>query len=324
SFSVLHVNIRSIRKHWNEFEIISRDISSLVDVFVLTEISISSVATDQFSLPGYIGKFYTRCSGHGGGIAVFVNEKWSITNISLYFNHAECVALSLGNAATSVCFLAVYRPPSTNVGSFLEELETYISSLTMHDQLCVVGDFNIDILSTTKSTVCKYLTILSTHGIECTINAPTREEFLLDRLVCSCIDHINIRTSASIVKSAIITEKLADHYFVACHCSFGNLASRKLPGRMKITSIDNRAFDKLVSSYDWIGFLQSVHHSDVYKNFVLLFDKFYNTCRKEVYIKKRNPDLLWLNTNILTAISDKNALWARCRRSPNNVQLKSD
>ena len=43
-----------------------------------------------------------------------------------------------------------------------------------------------------------------------------------------------------------------------------------------------------------------------------------------MYIKKRNPDLLWLNSNILTAISDKNALWARCRRSPNNVQLKLD
>ncbi|CAN7993442.1 unnamed protein product [Ixodes hexagonus] len=192
----------------------------------------------------------------------------------------------------------------------------------MHDQLCIV-DFNIDILSATKSTVCKYLTILPTHGIENAINAPTREEFLLDRLVSSCINHINVRTSASIVKSAIITEKLADHYFVACHCSFGPLTLRNLPGHIKVTSIDKRAFDQLVSAYDWIGFLESVNHSDVYKKFVLLFDKFYKACRKEVYIKKTQPCLLiWLNANILTAISDKNALWARCRRSPKKCAIE--
>ena len=70
-FSVVHVNIRSIRKHWAEFEITSRAIASSVDVFVLTEINIPSSATDQFSLPGYRGAFSTRDMGHGGGIAVF-------------------------------------------------------------------------------------------------------------------------------------------------------------------------------------------------------------------------------------------------------------
>lgn len=324
SFSLLHVNIRSIRRYWNEFLIISRDVSSIIDVFVLTEISISAADTNQFSLPGYTATFYTRCSGRGGGIAVFVNKKWSVSQNPLQFSHAECVALSLGNEATSVYLLAVYRPPSSNVGSFLEELDTCVSDLSLQDQLCIIGDFNIDILRVAKSTVCNYLNTLAKHGIECTIDNPTREEHLLGRLVSSCIDHVNIRTSASIVKSAIVTEKLADHYFVACHCSDGPLLSHTLSNHIRVTRIDNGLFDQLVSAFDWNKFLESVDYSDIYQKFVLVFSQFYQASQKVVYIKKRNPDLLWLNANILAAIRDKNALWARCRRSPSNVQLKSD
>lgn len=254
--------------------------SSVIDLFVLTEISISSAATDLFSLPGYAGPFYTRCSGQGGGIAVFVSENWSISNISLTFTNAEYVALSLGNAISSICLLAVYRPPSANIGSFLEEFETCIRDLSLHDQLCIVGDFNIDTLSTTKSTVCSYLNILASYGIECTINSPTREELLLDRLVSSCIDHINIRTSLSVVKAAVVQEKLADHYFVACQCSFGPSSSRQLTSHVKITTIDSRAFDQLVSAFDWNTFLESVSYKDVYEKFVRVFNEFYEECQR--------------------------------------------
>ncbi|CAN7985024.1 unnamed protein product [Ixodes hexagonus] len=293
-------------------------------VFILTEISISAVDTDQFSLPEYAATFYTRCSGHGGGIAVFVNKKWSVSQTPLKFSHAECVALSLGNATTSIYLLALYGPPSSNVGSFLEELDTCVSDPSLQDQLCTVGDFNIAILRVAKSTVCNYLNTLARHGIECSIDNPTREELLLGRLVSSCIDHVNVRTSAFIVKSAIVTEKLADHYFVTCHCSDGPLLSHKLSNHIRVTRIDNGIFDQLVSAFDWNTFLESVVYSDIYQKYVLVFSQFYQASQKVVYYQKRNPDHSWLNANIPAAIRDKNALWARCHRSPSNVQLKSD
>lgn len=321
-FSVVHVNIRSIRKHWAEFEVTSRAIASSVDVFVLTEINIPSFATDQFSLPGYRGTFYTRDMGHGGGIAVFVSDKWSFSNISLTFAQAEFIALSVENSINSICLLAMYRPPSTNIGSFLVELEENISDLSSYGQLCIIGDFNIDILNGSKSNVCNYLNTLATHGIESVINCPTREEFLLGRLVSSCIDHINLRTSSTIVKSAVIKEKLADHYFVACRWSIGVLKSRETSGRINVTGIDTTAFDKLVSAFDWNHFLRTVNYTDVYPKFVLVFKQFYERCRREIFVKKRNPDLVWLNANILDAIREKNALWARCRRSPNDAHLR--
>ncbi|CAN7981541.1 unnamed protein product [Ixodes pacificus] len=243
--------------------------------------------------------------GHGGGIAVFVSDKWSFSNISLTFAQAEFIALSVENSVNSICLLAMYRPPSTNIGSFLVEFEENLTDLSSYSQLCIIGDFNIDILNGSKSNVCNYLNILATHGIESVINCSTREEFLLGRLVFSCIDHINLRTSSTVVKSAVIKEKLADHYFVACRWSIGVLKSRETSSRINVTGIDTTAFDKLVSAFDWNHFLRTVNHTDVYPMFVLVFKQFYERCQREIFVKKRNPDLVWLNANILDAIREK-------------------
>ncbi|CAN7952096.1 unnamed protein product [Ixodes pacificus] len=83
------------------------------------------------------------------------------------------------------------------------------------DKLCIVGDINIDLLKPFKSAVCDYLNILANYGIDSVIQTPTREEYLSDQMVSSCIDHINIRNSGVPILSAVIKYKLEDRYFVA-------------------------------------------------------------------------------------------------------------
>lgn len=57
------------------------------------------------------------------------------------------------------------------------------------DKLCMVGDLNIDLLKSSKTIVCDYLDILANYFIESVIQTATREEYLSDTLVTSCIDH---------------------------------------------------------------------------------------------------------------------------------------
>lgn len=72
SCTVLHINIRSIRKHSDEFVVISNLLPRTVDVFALTEINISNDLSSTFRLPGYTEHFLTCKNSRGGGIAVFV------------------------------------------------------------------------------------------------------------------------------------------------------------------------------------------------------------------------------------------------------------
>lgn len=50
SVTIFHVNIRSVRKHWDEFRALINDLTPPADVFVLTEINISALQCNQFTL----------------------------------------------------------------------------------------------------------------------------------------------------------------------------------------------------------------------------------------------------------------------------------
>lgn len=120
ALTVLHVNIRSIKKYWDEFQLIVGALETAVDVFVLTEINVRDVgvAQGQFSLPGFETFFLTRNDSRGGGIAVYVKNIWSTVTLQIPFNYAECLSLKLCKKSFVVSLLTLYRPPSESVRNF--------------------------------------------------------------------------------------------------------------------------------------------------------------------------------------------------------------
>lgn len=324
SLTLIHVNIRSLRKHWDEFQISVCCLKPSVDIFVITEITVTSLQCNQFVLDGYKEFFCTRDNSRGGGIAVYIQNKWLPSSYSVSFQHAESIGIKLLHSDFSLFLLAVYRPPSENVSLFLAELEVVLGQLRSEGQLCLVGGFNIDTLKPSKSTVCNYLTLLSEHGIENTISLPTREETLSGKLVVSCLDHINIRSTDILVKSAVISEKLSDHYFIGCHLQQrGAEHKTNKSGCVRVTISDPIKFDALVAAFDWDDFLQSNQDPNLYSAFVEVLKSFYVVSKKEVIFKKRS-DKPWFNTDIMKAIKTKEALGSRSRRTPKNEELRAE
>ncbi|CAN8019352.1 unnamed protein product [Ixodes persulcatus] len=127
----------------------------------------------------------------------------------------------------------------------------------------------------------------------------------MGRLVVSCIDHINLRTCSQKVLSAVITQKLADHYFVGCRWFCDSPSPLNSVAGTKISVFDSSKFDGLVSSFDWNDFLLSVTSTDIYQKFVQVIKTFDASSRKEIYVKRRRPDHYWLNADILAAITEK-------------------
>lgn len=323
-FLVVHVNIRSIRKYWDLFNVLIKDLLVNADAFVLTETNVSADWWNQFNLDGYNSFWFSRSQTGGGGIVVFVKEKWLVLKHEICFSHAETIALSIESAHFDCFLLACYRPPSQSVRCFLDELKKALPGMNNRGQFCLVGDINIDIAKEDRSDVCDYLNILATEGVECVINAPTREEILLDRLVSSSIDHICIRARNTEVMSSVITQKLADHYFIACQ--FGKIAGSKLEtdNKRRIEIIDNKVLDRLISSYNWVAFLESVSQLNVYAKFAQCIKSFNELSKRTVIIKKRRSDHSWLNDDVLAAIKEKDVCWARSRRAPTNDRLRSE
>lgn len=324
SFTVLHVNIRSIRKYWDEFCALVNNEDSVFDAYVLTEINIPGASADIFSLPEHESYFFTRENGRGGGIAVFINHTWSATVLPISFAHAESVVLSVENSNFSISLFAVYRPPSNNVRCFIDELETALSAVNPVSQLCLIGDLNIDILTPTKSVVCDYLNVLSKFALESVIEAPTREEFLGGKFVSSCLDHINIRTLNASYRAAVVTQKLADHYIIVCEIVVAAANQVSSTESRRISVFDKKSFDRLVVDYDWVGFMREADNITAYPKFIQVFASFYASSKKEILIKQRRLDRRWLTADILAAIKVKKDLWYRCRRSRGNIELQTE
>ncbi|CAN7944694.1 unnamed protein product [Ixodes pacificus] len=160
-------------------------------------------------------------------------------------------------------------PPSENVFAFLDELRNNLSSKFSIKCLCIIGDINIDTIKDNVSSVCDYLNLLADSGIENTIFAPTRVEFLGDKLVTTCIDHINVRVLDTLsVRSFVISRKLTDHYFICPQFSSLTQGLMIKPESRSIDIINRTTFNNLVSSYDWVSFLREVEPSEVYMKFV--------------------------------------------------------
>lgn len=323
SCTVLHVNIRSIRKHWDEFALISNLLSNTVDVFALTEINVTDDLSSPFCLPGYSKHFLTRKNSRGGGIAVFIKHSLFVSNINIVFSSAEALAFELTKNDLVTRLLVVYRPPSENALCFIEEMREVCRKTFSSGNLCIIGDFNIDLLRSERSAVEQYLNALSEFGIEPLIWEPTREEFLKDNLTRTCIDHVNVRASdLSCAAGAVIMQKLADHYFVVGQLTKSN--SLQSGHTHSVTILDKKKFDKKIASFDWNSFILDNNNATAYDNFVRTLGQMKEACKKTVLIKKRRAEHQWLTPGVLALIKEKNMLWARCRRAPDNTALRDE
>lgn len=128
AFRACHVNIRSLRKNWDQFRVLTSPFPFFYDCFILTEINVNSDCLPQYAIPGYQVFAYTRPVGRGGGIAVFVKNTWAVTEQALPFTQAEVVALRLSTPTFSLTVFSIYRPPCCNGRIFLSELDSALSA----------------------------------------------------------------------------------------------------------------------------------------------------------------------------------------------------
>lgn len=321
SLSTLHVNIRSIRKHWDEFLAIVRGRFPPIDVLVLTEINIHEDLVPLFKIQQYSSFSFTRRVGKGGGIMIYVRDNLVVSSINVTFTVAECVALQICLQDAELTLIAVYRPPSENANVFVSELDNILGNVRSTRAICLVGDFNLDIKLPSRPIVNEYLNVLAKWGVLPTITSYTREEHLGSKLVASCLDHINIRAPSVSHISAVVKHKLSDHYFVGCHLFFPEPDLVRLH-EQHLTILDIAKFDNLIATFDWTEFLRNVSHLNIYSEFVKTLNTLRSSAQKSIIVTKRNGNVHWLSSDILRSIKERDLLWARCKRCPNNNSLK--
>uniref|UniRef100_A0A671XJ70 ATP-dependent DNA helicase n=1 Tax=Sparus aurata TaxID=8175 RepID=A0A671XJ70_SPAAU len=190
------------------------------DVLCLTETHLSgSSVAESFQLEGYAmftssrQLSYNSCVNmakkEGGGVAMYCRDTVQAEprRYMQQVTDLEFVVLKI-EAPVKVLIATVYKPPSFQLGVFLQNLKNLLDSLDMlnHQPIIVCGDFNEDLLSKGKKSIKD---LFQSRGYTQLVANSTTEKNTL-------IDHIYISHPDKCLQSGVLQTYYSYHSPVYC------------------------------------------------------------------------------------------------------------
>ena len=238
-FSILHVNMRSFHNKVPQFEFLLAELDLNFSCIVVSETWFSeNEYLNKFFIKGYNLFCSSRPQGGGGGVCIYVADKYEAAVEDMRLAGAEAVLVRISCSGRPVCsVLPVYRAPSGSPAAFLADWEARLPSLPTNS--VVVGDLNFDLNSKNSldNNSLNYLRIMSSNGFFNIIDSPTR----YGDTKISLLDHIFVNNlSNSMLSCTIDTDLIADHLPIAGFVKFRNPASHNVNANLKakITKLD--------------------------------------------------------------------------------------
>lgn len=309
--NIIHINIRSLQRNYEELLIYLGEIGlEKVDVLVLSETFLIQ-DTGRFSLPDF-DLFYNQSKyNRNDGVVVFVRKCFKATYNIIEFSEIKVIRCTFGMGGNNFGITGIYRPPSTRLDIFLQDLESLVLSLSMNDNEVILGDLNINILDEDDLHVTQYLNIMSLGGFLQCINKPTRVSINSS----TCIDHIflkikNYNTKINDLKSAVLRSALTDHYFVVL--SVGDVLNKRVMSnkRTTVNKIRYVNLNRDLEKEQWKEILDIGRDVDVaYKLFINKLGQYIERHTFTIEItnknRKRKP---WMTQEILDTIKLRDLL----------------
>ena len=190
---VLHVNIRSLQKNFDDLYQLICQFKHSPDIICLSETRLKNQVPINVNIHGY--NFVNANSPtNAGGVGMYVssNINYSTTKSFEIDNDGyENIWIKIQNdAKLSLIIGAVYRHPNSNVNEFTKSLDVSLSKINQQHAKCVVlGDFNIDIMDNSPRPHVKnnYINMLNSNTFQVLIDKPTRitpdSQTLIDHVI---------------------------------------------------------------------------------------------------------------------------------------------
>lgn len=319
SFNVLHINIRSVNKNFDEFVVNMKNVGTSFSVIILTETWLRSTH-DWMEMPGYEAFHSVREGRMGGGVTALVRSDLSaeiMPNVTINNDCYESVGVSVMDRRKNFNILGVYRPPSRPLEVFNREFFNMLTGVGMRGTVVVAGDFNVDILALSPSgPVASFVDHFRSEHMIPLITIPTR----IANNSESCIDHIYVNTLLP-CKSGVLKLLVSDHF--ATVCSIPLMDSEKC-GSKKVRFRDYSPcnLDKFKSdvlrSMNTFHFYDNIAIGDrfeIFNNVLLsLFEKNFPIKHKTISVKRLGSP--WITDSLLRCINEKHRLYRLSRENP--------
>ena len=193
SFSVLHLNIRSINKSFEAFTEFYSKLNHIFSVICFSETWASEENINKnstFELKNYNVIHQVRNSRKAGGLCIFIHESLYYKlrkGLSINPEAIESLSIKISNKkASNLIFNAIYRPPTGDIKVFEQFCKDIVSKNQNMKHTMFAGDFNMNVLDYEYNKVKSFFDLMYQRNLISIINKPTR----VGKNSVTAIDHI--------------------------------------------------------------------------------------------------------------------------------------
>lgn len=323
---ILHQNIRSVQKNFDNLIATLEDTKTDFDIIVLTESRVKH-ETNAFNLKGYKVIINTPTSNNVDGTVILVNEKILVKHYSLEFNSCNATIIDVAVAGNNFRILTIYLSPSNNPHLFLQELcELFDKSDTVQPDI-IIGDMNIDILNQENNALKhNYLEILTDNEYTTCIRKYTR----VTENSQSCIDHIFTKPMPYVQKSIIMHISVTDHYATILLIEDQKTTTRRkkqsiAPATKQSTHINYLTLNTLLTKEEWNQTLKSQDSNAAASTFINTIQNYITqaTETNPSIPAKRKKLKPWITVGLVNSIRNREKLRTKLTKQPYNTALRN-
>lgn len=323
SLHIVHMNVCSLRKHFNELLVLLQDCLLNLDVICLTEVNIQEDEVSLYKLDGFNTYTYTREKQRGGGIVIYIREEIKFERKIVCTTQCESIYGRISLDELTLELLVVYRPPDTNKILFMSEIEQIIKKIPTRSDVIVLGDININILDEAMDgTKARYLNMCAGLGLYCAIRDVTREAVVRGRRTVSCIDHLFVRNGAKSGASALhaytLRRRVADHYMTGLSIDISKPVSRACTQSF----YNHKTIERELNDIEWANMLNVSDPIQLYNQVKNIFDTVYELSAYNVICSKKRCTQPWITKDLQIMINKKDLLFRQWKSNPNNNNLR--
>ena len=181
--SLLHLNVRSIAKKLDHLRNYLKLLTHEFAIIGFTETWFNDVTVSRYKLENYNQVSNYRRTKKGGGVTLSIHksitfkerQEWKVLNPNIETVFAE-LEKTFFKTPKNVLIGVIYRPPNSDVNSFIEQLADILHKLARENKLVyLMGDFNINLFNFDKYLLTNdFLNLMYTHSYIPLITKATR------------------------------------------------------------------------------------------------------------------------------------------------------
>lgn len=319
-FKCVFLNIRSIKKNFDNFIISINSIIKEIDLIILAETNITDDENELYKIEGFCSEYRNREKRRGGGIAVYIKQN---INYTIELPESESfesmiIHLNLNNQKTPV--IATYRPPGkTNVKTFIREMKQLLIKQKLNKNLLIIGDINID-MSKKTTDYQNYMDLICDLGLKSCNSLPTRED--IKKKSSTNIDHalLRVKSFPARVSAGTITTPISDHHalFIAIEYTIKPIPANNCIQHLHY--IDPKLVNENIAKTDWSATLEKQTSEEILKTFVDNMQEIYKNssfARKQTRCRRQHT---WISLELINLCSKRDGLYKKWKADNTNKE----